>query len=151
MIADKNIGLDADGRDCSLSVRSSLSDAQTAKPTGVPDLDVSDAIGRLRWEIHASSQMDISLVFQKRLSAALRFATAAPAKPDVPAIQRLIAGLGASGNVDFILTGHSHFYHSFDTAVWAKLTGARIIGSRSTCLEAVAQGIRLLSMHSRRK
>jgi len=71
----------------------------------------------------------------------LGFATATPAQPDVPAIQRLIAGLGASGKIDFILTGHSHFDHSFDTATWAKLTGARIIGSRSTCLQAVAQGI----------
>jgi hypothetical protein len=69
------------------------------------------------------------------------FATAAPTQPDVPAIQRLITGLGASGKIDFILTGHSHYDHSFDTATWAKLTGARIIGSRSTCLQAIAQGV----------
>ena len=69
------------------------------------------------------------------------FATAAPTKPDEPAIRRLIDALGSSGKIDFILTGHSHFDHSFDTAVWAKLTGARIIGSRSTCLQAVAQGV----------
>src|SRR5215208_5790352 len=69
------------------------------------------------------------------------FATAVPTKQDEPAIRRLIDALGSSGKIDFILTGHSHFDHSFDTAVWAKLTGARIIGSRSTCLQAVAQGI----------
>lgn len=69
------------------------------------------------------------------------FATAAPTKPDEAAIRRLIDALGSSGKIDFILTGHSHFDHSFDTAVWAKLTGARIIGSRSTCLQAVAQGV----------
>lgn len=69
------------------------------------------------------------------------FATAAPTQPDTPAIQRLITGLGPSGKINFILTGHSHYDHSFDTATWAKLTGARIIGSRSTCLQAVAQGI----------
>jgi L-ascorbate metabolism protein UlaG (beta-lactamase superfamily) len=68
------------------------------------------------------------------------FATATPTKPDEPAIQRLLDALGDSGKIDFILTGHSHFDHSFDTAVWAKLTGARIIGSRSTCLQAAAQG-----------
>lgn len=69
------------------------------------------------------------------------FATALPAKPDEPAIRRVIAALGGTGKIDFILTGHSHFDHSFDTAVWAKLTGARIIGSRSTCLQAAAQGV----------
>ena len=69
------------------------------------------------------------------------FATATPTSPDTPAIQRLIKGLGTSSKIDVILTGHSHFDHSFDTATWAKLTGARIIGSRSTCLQAEAQGI----------
>lgn len=69
------------------------------------------------------------------------FATAVPTKPDVPAIRRVIEALGGSKKIDFILTGHSHFDHSFDTAVWAKLTGAQIIGSRSTCLQAVAQGV----------
>jgi L-ascorbate metabolism protein UlaG (beta-lactamase superfamily) len=69
------------------------------------------------------------------------FATATPTTPDEPSIQRLIDALGDNGKIDFILTGHSHFDHSFDTAVWAKLTGARIIGSRSTCLQAVAQGV----------
>jgi hypothetical protein len=69
------------------------------------------------------------------------FATATPTKPDEPAIRRVIEALGESGKIDFILTGHSHYDHSFDTATWAKLTGARIIGSRSTCLQAAAQGV----------
>ncbi len=68
------------------------------------------------------------------------FAMATPTKPDEPAIRRLIDALGDSGHIDFILTGHSHYDHSFDTATWAKLTGARIIGSRSTCFQAIAQG-----------
>lgn len=45
------------------------------------------------------------------------FATATPTKPDEPAIRRLIDALGASGKIDFVLTGHSHYDHSFDTAV----------------------------------
>jgi hypothetical protein len=69
------------------------------------------------------------------------FATATPMKPDEPAIRRVRDALGESGKIDFILTGHSHFDHSFDTATWAKLTGARIIGARSTCLQALAQGV----------
>jgi L-ascorbate metabolism protein UlaG (beta-lactamase superfamily) len=69
------------------------------------------------------------------------FATATPTKPDESAIRRLLDALGVSGKIDFILTGHSHYDHSFDAAMWSKLTGARIIGSRSTCLQAVAQGV----------
>ncbi len=69
------------------------------------------------------------------------FATATPTKPDEPAIRRVIEALGDSGKIDFLLTGHSHFDHSFDTAVWARLTGARIIGSHSTCLQVIAQGV----------
>ncbi|MBI3248010.1 MAG: MBL fold metallo-hydrolase [Deltaproteobacteria bacterium] len=69
------------------------------------------------------------------------FATATPTKPDEPAIRRLIDALGASGKIDFVLTGHSHYDHSFDAAMWSKLTDAPIIGSRSTCLQAVAQGV----------
>jgi hypothetical protein len=49
--------------------------------------------------------------------------------------------LGGPASVNLLLTGHSHFDHSFDTAVWSRLTGARIIGSRTTCLQAEAQQI----------
>jgi len=43
--------------------------------------------------------------------------------------------------VNLLLTGHSHFDHSFDTATWSRLTGARILGPTTTCLQAGAQGI----------
>lgn len=39
------------------------------------------------------------------------------------------------------MTGHSHWDHSFDTATWSKLTGAPVVGSRTTCLEAAAQNL----------
>lgn len=68
------------------------------------------------------------------------FAYAEPSLPDTAAIQRVIEALG-SPRIDCILTGHSHFDHAFDVATWARLTGARIIGARSTCLQAVAQGV----------
>jgi L-ascorbate metabolism protein UlaG (beta-lactamase superfamily) len=71
----------------------------------------------------------------------LSFATAVPSLPDEAAIRRVVEAVGNAGKIDFILTGHSHFDHSFDTATWAKLTDARIIGSRSTCLQAAAQGV----------
>src|SRR5262245_32026287 len=82
----------------------------------------------------------ISRIPQEAFSG-LSFAQAVPSKPDEQAIKRLIEALGETNSIDYILTGHSHFDHSFDTATWAKLTGARIIGARSTCLQAVAQGI----------
>ena len=68
------------------------------------------------------------------------FAYAEPSLPDTAAIQRVIEALG-SPRIDCILTGHSHFDHAFDVATWARLTGARIVGARSTCLQAVAQGV----------
>jgi L-ascorbate metabolism protein UlaG (beta-lactamase superfamily) len=65
--------------------------------------------------------------------------TRKPYKPDVAAITRVLDALGGRKKVDLLLTGHSHFDHSFDTATWSKLTGARIIGSKSTCFQAIAQ------------
>jgi len=41
----------------------------------------------------------------------------------------------------YILTGHSNLDHSYDTAAIAKMTGAHIIGSPSTCMEAQGQGV----------
>jgi hypothetical protein len=67
--------------------------------------------------------------------------TRRPFRPDVAAVTRVMNALGGSTRASLLLTGHSHWDHSFDTATWSKLTGARIIGSRTTCLQAQAQGI----------
>lgn len=64
-----------------------------------------------------------------------------PVKPDAKAVRRILVALDIDDKLDYIISGHSHFDHSFDTAVWAKLTGANIIGPRSSCLQAMAQGI----------
>jgi hypothetical protein len=61
--------------------------------------------------------------------------------PDTAMVRRVFTALGGSGRVDLLLTGHSHFDHSFDTATWSRLTGAPIMGSRTTCLQAEAQAI----------
>jgi hypothetical protein len=58
--------------------------------------------------------------------------------PDVPAVTRVMNALGGPPSVDLLLTGHSHFDHSFDTATWSRLTGARVVGSRTTCLQVQA-------------
>ena len=67
--------------------------------------------------------------------------TRQPFKPDVAAVTRVMNALGRPSRINLLLTGHSHFDHSFDTATWSKLTGARIIGSKTTCLQAQAEGI----------
>jgi L-ascorbate metabolism protein UlaG (beta-lactamase superfamily) len=65
-----------------------------------------------------------------------------PYKPDVSAVARVLTALGGPSKVNLLLTGHSHFDHSFDTATWAKLTKANIIGSKTTCLQAEAENVR---------
>src|SRR6185503_11938729 len=67
--------------------------------------------------------------------------TRQPYKPDVAAVTRVMKAIGGPSSVNLLLTGHSHFDHSFDTATWSALTGARIIGSKTTCLQAQAERI----------
>ncbi|MEO8483710.1 MAG: MBL fold metallo-hydrolase [Acidobacteriota bacterium] len=67
--------------------------------------------------------------------------THTPYKPDERAVARVLSALGGPSKVNLLLTGHSHFDHSFDTATWSRLTNAPIIGSKTTCLQAQAQGI----------
>ena len=59
--------------------------------------------------------------------------------PDAAAVGRVLDALGGPTSVNLLLTGHSHWDHSFDTATWSRLTGAPVIGSRTTCLQITAQ------------
>jgi hypothetical protein len=62
-------------------------------------------------------------------------------RPDVDAVREVFDALGGAAAVKLLLTGHSHWDHTFDTATWARLSGARIIGSRTSCLQTRAGGI----------
>src|SRR5258708_3434113 len=64
-----------------------------------------------------------------------------PWKPDVAAVSRVLDAIGGPSEVNLLLTGHSHWDHSFDTATWSKLTNAPIIGSITTCFEVMAENI----------
>ncbi len=64
-----------------------------------------------------------------------------PFSPDVAGVTRVMNALGGRSSVNLLLTGHSHFDHSFDTATWSNLTRARIIGSKTSCLQALAEKI----------
>ncbi|HET9219207.1 MAG TPA: hypothetical protein VFR18_19640, partial [Terriglobia bacterium] len=65
-------------------------------------------------------------------------------KPDLAAVTRVYEALGGpSARIEFLLTGHSHFDHSFDTATWSKLSDGRVIGSQTTCYQAAAEHVSL--------
>ena len=67
--------------------------------------------------------------------------TVRPHLPDVDAVARVLGALGGATRINLLLTGHSHFDHSFDIATWSRLTGAPIYGSRTTCFQAVAGNV----------
>jgi hypothetical protein len=62
-------------------------------------------------------------------------------QPDTAAVREVFDAIGGKTAVKLLLTGHSHWDHSFDTATWAKLSGARVIGSLTTCLQTQAAAI----------
>ncbi len=62
-------------------------------------------------------------------------------RPDVDAVRGVLDAIGGPPSVNLLLTGHSHWDHSFDTATWSGLTGAPIIGSRTSCFQVRAEDI----------
>ena len=67
--------------------------------------------------------------------------TRRPVRPDAAAVREVFTAIGGKAAVNLLLTGHNHFDHSFDTATWAKLSGAKLIGSPTTCLQVRAEKI----------
>jgi L-ascorbate metabolism protein UlaG (beta-lactamase superfamily) len=59
-----------------------------------------------------------------------------PMKPDDDAIAKYIPA-----RVDAVLCGHSHYDHVLDAPRIAKKTGAKLVGSRSTCAWGRAEGV----------
>jgi hypothetical protein len=62
-------------------------------------------------------------------------------RPDDDAVREVFEALGGADAVKLLLTGHSHWDHTFDTATWSRLSGAPIIGSPTSCLQVRAGGI----------
>jgi hypothetical protein len=60
---------------------------------------------------------------------------------DEASIRKVRDAVLGPDKLDYLLVGHSHFDHSWDTPTWSKLTGAPMIGGQSTCLQAQAQGV----------
>lgn len=69
--------------------------------------------------------------------------TRAPWPIDRAAVDKInyVLGSGAGSPIDLLLTGHSHFDHSFDTPYWAQITRAPVVGSRTTCFQVQALGV----------
>ena len=67
--------------------------------------------------------------------------TKGPAAVDVAAVTKVRDAVLGGAKLDYVLSGHSHWDHSWDTPTWAKLTGATMIGGRSSCMQAAAQGV----------
>jgi hypothetical protein len=62
-------------------------------------------------------------------------------RPDEAAVRQVFDALGGRAAVSLLITGHNHFDHTFDTPVWAKLSGAPVIGAPTTCLQLEAARI----------
>jgi hypothetical protein len=67
--------------------------------------------------------------------------TQKPANVDVDAVKKVRDAVLGMSKLDYMLVGHSHWDHSWDSPTWAKLTGAQMIGGQSSCLQAQAQGV----------
>ena len=67
--------------------------------------------------------------------------TRAPFKPNVDGVQSVLGALGGATRVTLLLTGHSHWDHSFDTGTWSNLTDAKIVGSQTTCYKVMAENV----------
>jgi hypothetical protein len=67
--------------------------------------------------------------------------TQKPATVDVDSVKRVREAVLGNQKLDYLLVGHSHWDHSWDSPTWAKLTGAQMIGGVSSCLQATAQGV----------
>lgn len=67
--------------------------------------------------------------------------TKSPYKVDVESVARVKTALLGGAKLNYLLSGHSHFDHSWDTPEWSKETGAPIIGGQATCFQAMALGV----------
>ena len=65
----------------------------------------------------------------------------APVVSDTALVHEVIRALGAEHAASYILVGHGHTDHTIDLAEFARSSGAEVIGSRTICFQAEAQGL----------
>jgi L-ascorbate metabolism protein UlaG (beta-lactamase superfamily) len=62
----------------------------------------------------------------------------ATASLDTAAVRRVRDAVPGAGEVNWVLVGHGHWDHAFDTPAWTRLTAARVAGARTVCHHVVA-------------
>ena len=67
--------------------------------------------------------------------------TKTPYGVDSASISKVRDAMVGSDKLDLMLVGHSHWDHSWDAPEWSKLTGAKMMGGQSTCLQAESQAV----------
>jgi len=67
--------------------------------------------------------------------------TKAPYGVDTASIAKVKDAVLGKDKLDYMLVGHSHFDHSWDSPTWSKMTGAQMIGGASSCMQGLAQGL----------
>jgi hypothetical protein len=67
--------------------------------------------------------------------------TKGPQGVELESIRKVREAELGGDKLDYLLVGHSHWDHSWDTPAWARLTGAPMIGGASSCMQALAQGV----------
>jgi pimeloyl-ACP methyl ester carboxylesterase len=129
---------------CALLVTAVAATAQTRSATGPASVDITwMSISNMLYEFNSTGILTdgfVSRVPETLFSTGadgVRKSTA-PFSPDTTPVRRVLDALGGPRRVTLLLTGHSHYDHSLDTPTWARLTGAPIIGSKTTCLQVQA-------------
>jgi L-ascorbate metabolism protein UlaG (beta-lactamase superfamily) len=61
---------------------------------------------------------------------------------DTAAITKVKDAVLGGDKLDYMLVGHSHWDHSWDSPTWVRMTGAQMIGGQSSCMQADTQGVK---------
>jgi len=69
------------------------------------------------------------------------FSMLGPTADGLALFQRIVGAVKPGRPIRWIFVGHSHFDHALDVGPLALETGAQVIGSRTTCFIAEAQGL----------
>ncbi len=65
--------------------------------------------------------------------------TKGPYGVDTASITKVKDAMLGKDKLDYMLVGHSHFDHSWDSPTWSKMTGAQMIGGASSCMQGLTQ------------
>lgn len=120
-----------------------------ADGAGVPDLRDSAGIALTwlsitNWLVEAGDTRILLDGYLTRIDRRLVEADGSshgPPVTDTAELRRLLSRALPDLRLDWILVGHGHWDHAFDVPAIARMTGARIAGSRTVCHQATALGV----------